>query len=228
MVHASFKEEFYAYIRNAGLEDFVSDQCKQYYQLTDSFVRRFEFSSRRNTHSVLLNLYDESYTMDLEDFNRACKIPQWGSHSDPHKTEYNDFLASITVGETRNITQATLGSIHFPAIHYFALFIGRCINGKHDHSHLCVPDLSILKSAVMGDRRYNLGAIIARRLHKNAKEGDFFGGIFATRVANYLGVPIRGNDIELPLAFLDYEAMVRYQFLERNEQSFLYRLFFDR
>ena len=73
-----------------------------------------------------------------------------------------------------------------------------------------------------------MGAIIARRLHKNAKEGDFFGRIYATRVANYLGVPIRGNDIELPPAFLDYEAMVRYQFLERNEQPLLYRLIFDR
>jgi hypothetical protein len=228
MVHAGFKEEFDAYVQNAGLEDFVSDKCKQYYQLTDSFVRRFEFSSKRNTHSVLFDLYDKSYTMDLEDFIDACKIPQWGILSEPRKTEYNDFLASITVGETRNITQATIGSIHFPAIHYFALFIGRCINGKHDHSHLCASDLSVLKCAVMGDKRYNLGAIIARRLHLNAKDGDFFGGIYATRLANYLGVPIKENDIELPPAFLDYDAMVRYQFLERNEQSLLYRLIFDR
>ena len=69
----------------------------------------------------------------------------------------------------------------------------------------------------LGDKRYNLGAIIARRLHLNAKDGDLFGGIYATRLANYLGVHIRGYDIELPPAFLDYEAMVRYQFLKRNE-----------
>ena len=90
--------------------------------------------------------------MDLEDFCDACKIPQWGSLSKPHKSEYNDFLASITIGETSNITQASMGSIHFPAIHYFALFIGRCINGKHDHSHLCASDLSVLKCAVIGDK----------------------------------------------------------------------------
>ena len=113
------------------------------------------------------------------------------------------------MGETRNITQATIGSIHFPAIHYFGLFIGRCINGKHDHCHLCVLDLSILKCALLGDKRYNLGDIIARRLHLNAKDGDLFGGIYATRLANYLGVPIRGNGIELPPAFLDCNAMVR-------------------
>ena len=93
---------------------------------------------------------------------------------------------------------------------------------------ICVPDLSVLKCAVLGDKRYNLGAIIARRLHLNAKDGDLFGRIYATRLANYLGVPIRGYDIELPPAFLGYEAMVRYQFFKRNEQILQYQLIFDR
>ena len=34
---------------------------------------------------------------------------------DPPKSEFRNFLASITVGESRDITQATIGSIHFPA-----------------------------------------------------------------------------------------------------------------
>lgn len=160
MVHAGFKDEFDPYIQNAGLEDFVSDKCRQYYHLTDSFVQRFKFTSQRNTHIVMFDLYDKYYTMDLEDFSDACKIPQCGILSEPRKTEYNDFLASITMGETRDITQASMGSIHFPTIHYFALFIGRCINGKHDHSHLCASDLSVLKCAVLGDKRYNLGLLL--------------------------------------------------------------------
>ena len=82
--------------------------------------------------------------MDLEDFTTACKLPQWGSIRDPRKSEFRDFLASITVGESRDITQATIGSIHFRAIHYFALFIGRCINGKDEACHMCVPDLIFL------------------------------------------------------------------------------------
>ena len=93
---------------------------------------------------------------------------------------------------------------------------------------MCVLDLSVLKSAVLGDKQYNLGAIVAQRLHLNGKNGYLFGGIYATRVANYLGVPIHGNDMELPPAYLDYSAMVRHQFLERNEQFFPYRLIFDR
>lgn len=135
MVRAEIKEEFEAYVHNADLESFMADKCRQYHYLTDSFVRRFEFSSSCNSQIVLFDLYDKSYTMDLEDFNTACKLPQWGNVSEPCKSEYRDFLASITMGESREITQATIGSIHFPAIHYFALFIGRCINGKDEACH---------------------------------------------------------------------------------------------
>ena len=82
---------------------------------------------------------------------------------------------------------------------------------------MCVPDLSVLKSAVLGDKQYNLGAIVARRLHHNSISGDLFGGIYATSVANYLEIPIHENDMELPPAYLDYNAMVCHQFIERNE-----------
>ena len=84
---------------------------------------------------------------------------------------------------------------------------------------MCVPDLSVLKSAVLGDKQYNLGAIVAHRLHLNSLSGHLFGGIYATCVANFLEIPIRGDDIELPPAYLDYNAMVRHLFVERNDQS---------
>ena len=169
-----------------------SEMCirDRYYYLADSFVRRFKFTSSRNSHMVLFDLYDKSYAMDLEDFNTACKLPQWGNVSEPRKSNLKIFLLVSLWGESREITQATIGSIHFPAIHYFALFIGRCINGKDEACHMCVPDLSILRSAVLGDKSYNLGAIVARRLHLNRFNGDFFGGIYATRIANFLGIAI--------------------------------------
>ena len=65
-------------------------------------------------------------------------------------------------------------------------------------------------------------------MHNNKINGDFFGGIYATRLADFLEIPICGDDIELPPAYLDYNAMVRHQFVERNNQSFQYRLIFDR
>ena len=93
---------------------------------------------------------------------------------------------------------------------------------------MCVPDLSVLKSVVLGDTQYNLGAIVARRLHNNGLIGDLFGGIYATSVANFLEIPIHEGDMELPPTYLDYDAMVSHQFLERNEQFLQYRLTFDR
>ena len=38
---------------------------------------------------------------------------------------------------------------------------------------MCVPDLCVLKSTVLGDKQYNLGAIVAQRLHRNGTSGDF-------------------------------------------------------
>ena len=75
---------------------------------------------------------------------------------------------------------------------------------------MCVPDLSVLKSVVLGDRQYNLGGIVARWLHNNKINGYFFDGIYAARLADFLEIPIRGYDIELPPAYLDYDAMVRH------------------
>ena len=95
MIKAGIKDEFDVYARNADLEEFMQDKCPQYYHLIDSFVRRFKFTSSRNSQNVLFDIYDKSYTMDLEDFTTACKLPQWGSVNEPRKSEYKDFLASI-------------------------------------------------------------------------------------------------------------------------------------
>ena len=75
IVQAGIKEEFDAYVCNADLESFESDKCRQYLYLIGSFVRRFKYISSRNSQTVLFDLYDKSYTMDLEYFNTACKLP---------------------------------------------------------------------------------------------------------------------------------------------------------
>ena len=54
---------------------------------------------------------------------------------------------------------------------------------------------------------FNMGAIIARRLNNNAIEGDFFGGIYATRLANFLEVSIRSEDPPLRTTYLDRVAL---------------------
>ena len=87
---------------------------------------------------------------------------------------------------------------------------------------MCAPDLCVLKSVVSGYKGYNLGAIVARRLQNNSRKGNLFGGIYATRVANYLGIAPQEGDMIIPPVYLDSEAMVNHQFLRRNEQFLQY------
>ena len=79
-------------MHNADVESFEADKCRQYLYLTDSFVRRFKFTSSCNSQTVLFDLYDKSYTMDLEDFTLACKLPSWGSVRDPLNLNLETFL----------------------------------------------------------------------------------------------------------------------------------------
>jgi hypothetical protein len=185
MLSASIKEEFDQYIHNTELSAFVADKPLQHYNLTHSFNQHFEYHPR--TSRVLFHLYDRSYSMSLEEFCDACKIPFWGSLSEPRQSDYEMFLNSLCNGEDTGVTQARIKCIHFPAIHYFALFNGKCIVGKQDCSALCGPDLSLIHAALTGSRHYNLGAIVARRLHRNLGNGDLYGGIYASRVAARLG-----------------------------------------
>ena len=92
MINAGIKDEFDAYVRNADLEDFLQDKCPQYYKLTYSFVRRFKYKSSRNSQSVMFDIYDKSYTMDLEDFTTACKLPQWAMFMNPTNLNIKTFL----------------------------------------------------------------------------------------------------------------------------------------
>ena len=70
MVRAGIKEEFEAYVCNADLESFEADKCRQYLYLTDSFVRRFKFSSSRNSQTVLFDFYELAKNAGLADFLR--------------------------------------------------------------------------------------------------------------------------------------------------------------
>ena len=58
MDRAGIKEEFKAYLCNADLVSFEEEKCNQYHNITSTFVRRFEFSSSRNSSIVLFDLYE--------------------------------------------------------------------------------------------------------------------------------------------------------------------------
>ena len=88
-------------------------------------------------------------------------------------------------------------------------------------------DLSLIRTALTGDKSYNLGAIVARRLQHNAGSGYFYGGIYATRLARELGVSPFPYDTILLMQYLDFDAMKRHKILSGEAHNFTYNLVFN-
>jgi hypothetical protein len=102
---------------------------------------------------------------------------------EPRPKEFDGFLRTLTVGEYRGMSKAGVTSLLFPAVQYFALFIGKCLTAREEGGTLSALDLAILFRALFSGNTYSLGAIIARRLHTNRTRGKVHGGIYATRLA---------------------------------------------
>ena len=72
-------EEFMQYIANAGLTDFIIDECDQHQILTNIFVQSFTFLPRNNPPEVQFSLYAETRQIPLTEFCNICMIPSDGS-----------------------------------------------------------------------------------------------------------------------------------------------------
>ena len=68
--------------------------------------------------------------MSLYDFCRICLVPFGGKTEEPHREDVEGFIDTITVGETRKVSDARITSIHFPVLRYFALFASCCLIGR--------------------------------------------------------------------------------------------------
>ena len=88
--------------------------------------------------------------------------------------------------------------------------------------------MSLIRTALTGDRSYNLGAIVACRLQHNAGSGYFYGGIYATRLARELGVSPLPFDPILPTQYLDFDAMKCHKILRGEPHNFTYKLLFNK
>ena len=87
--------------------------------------------------------------------------------------------------------------------------------------------MSLIRTAITGDRGYNLGAIVARRLQHDANSGYFYGGIYATHLARGLGVSPLPFDPILPTQYLDFDTLKGHIILKRKVDNFTYNLLFN-
>ena len=117
-------------------------------------------------------------------------LPTYGGLVEPRPSEFDVFYLTLLVGDERGVSGTTAASLQFPAVHYFALFIAKCLLARDKVGSLSAPDFAVLRHALCGDNTFSLGAIVARRLHLNRFKGKIYGGIYATRLETHINVQI--------------------------------------
>ena len=160
--------------------------------------------------------------MSLYDFCRVCLVPFEGKIEEPHHDDVDGFIDTITIGETRKVSEARITSIHFPVLRYFALFASHCLIGRGNCGNLSIADIIILLHGLYGDNSVSMGDIIAKRLSLNRTNGPIFGGIYDSRLAAHFNIPIRHYEKEekvLPRVYLDYKSMVAQDFIVKNREG---------
>ena len=154
-------------------------------------MQNFYYYPRASPPSVEFHLYDLVKKMSLYDFCRVCLIPFEGSLEELHRKDVEGFIDTITVGETRKVSDARITIIHFSVLRYFAIFASRCLIGRRNCGNLSVPDIFILFHGLFRDDSVSMGGIIAKWLSLNHTKGPIFGGIYPSRLATYYNIPIR-------------------------------------
>jgi hypothetical protein len=219
MEAAGIRQEFEQFTANAGLANFIADECEQYCLLTNSFVQNFKFLSRNNPPEVHFNLCAEPYQMSLAEFCDVCLIPSDGDIREPRPAGYEEFHRTLTVGDERGVSRVMPTSLQFPSMHYFALFIMKCLLAREKVGALCAPDLAVLRHALHGNDPYSLGAIIARQLHINRGKGKIHGGIYAIRLSADFNVQISVHDHSLAKIYFDRDSMLAHHFLAEDDTT---------
>ena len=102
-------------------------------------------------------------------------LPSDGDLVEPKPLEFEGFYRTLTVNDERGVSGTTAVSLQFPAVHYFALFIAKCLLSREKVGSLSAPDFAFLCRTLYGNNTYSLGAIMARRLHLNRFKGKIHG-----------------------------------------------------
>jgi hypothetical protein len=131
----------------------------------------------------------------------------------------------VTNDDDRIAQLGKIRNIQLPAIRYFTYYLATSVLGRENTSNISNYHLAFLATALDVSRKYNLGAIIARRL---AAMGPIYGGIIAARIVAELGLSIAPNDVLLAPQRLDLATMKLHHFVTANScaGNLVYRMLF--
>jgi hypothetical protein len=105
-----------------------------------------------------------------------------------------DLYRGVTNYGDRIAQRGKIRNIQLPAIRYFAYYLATSVLGRENTSNISNYHLAFLAAALNSSTKYNIGALIARRL---AARGPIYGGIIVARIIAALGLSVDPNDILL-------------------------------
>jgi hypothetical protein len=215
MINAGIRDDFSYLVGKVGLTD-MNDESEQYASFTKTFVESFHFSSTKYNPSVTFKIYDNSVTLPLQQFCSIIGIPTTGTMRNIkyHPTDLMELYREVTNDDDRKAQRGKIRNIQLPAIRYFTYYLATTsILGRENTSNISHYHLAFVATALDDSTKYNLGALIARRL---SARGPIYGGIVAARIVAALDLTIDTNDVSLEPQRLDLAAMKHHHFVTAN------------
>jgi hypothetical protein len=224
---AGILDDFLLLINRVGLSDYMADESDQYAILTKIFVESFKFTNTQYNPSVAFKIYGNSISMPLERFCSILGIPMFGTarRIQDRPADLMELYRGITNDDDRIAQRGKIRNIQLPAIRYFVYYLATSVLGRENTSNISNYHLAFLSTALDVGKKFNLGAIIARRL---AARGPIYGGIIAARIVAALGLSIAPNDLVMAPQRLDLAAMKLHHFVTANSCAgkLVYRMLF--
>jgi hypothetical protein len=195
--------------------------------LTKIFLESFKFTNSAFRPSIAFKIYDKSITMYMEKFCDILGIPMFGMAKKmlQQPTDLLELYRGVTNDDDRTAHRGKIRNIQLPAIKYFTYYLATSILGRGNTRNISNYHLALLATALDVSKKYNLGALIARRL---AARGPIYGGIIVARVVAALGLSIVPNDVLLVPQRLDLASMKLHHFVTTNScaEKLVYRMLF--
>jgi hypothetical protein len=224
---AGILEDFLLLVDRVGLTTYMMDESNQYAMLTKIFVESFKFTNSHFKPSIALKIYDKCITMCLEKFCGILGIPMFGTAKkiQNRPADLLELYRGVTNDDDCTAHRGKIRNIQLTAIRYFTYYLATSILDRGNTSNISKYHLAFLATALDISKKYNLGALIARRL---AARGPIYGGIIVARIVAALGLSIAPNDILLVPQRLDLAAMKLPHFVTTNScaAKLVYRMLF--